>query len=86
MECQMNAKLNQRKKAGVKSRNRIRLTVFQKDVFFNMADSLRLICGSEIRQEKATGEVKRKKACGLVRGLGESVDGTGGMVRSLPVP
>jgi len=48
MECQINPKLNSRKKAGVSSRKRMRLTVFQKESlrtisvsdFFNMAEQI----------------------------------------------
>jgi len=50
MECHTNPKLNHRKKAGVSSRKRIRLTVFQKDNFFNIGKDIGATSESEIRQ------------------------------------
>lgn len=86
MECQTNPKLNHRKKAGVSSRKRIRLTVFQKESFFNMTKDLGDSSESEIRQEKLHLEMNGKKACELVCGGCEPDDESCGLVRSPPIP
>ena len=66
----MNPKLNQRKKAGVSSRSRIRLTVFQKDNFFSMFQVFRFFTGTKLGREIHTGKrIEGKPVTRLMRGV-----------------
>jgi len=82
----MKAKLNQRKKAGVKSRNKIRLTVFQKDILFNISGDLVINKRMEGKQGNSVRETNREKARDLDSGSGESAYRPGECVRVPTAP
>ena len=70
MECQINAKLNQRKKAGVNSRSRIREKVFQKDSFLSMVQVIRFFTGTKLHRDSQTGKgIAGKPVTRLLEGV-----------------